>query len=105
MQVLSGLLGPIPGRYSMELGDLIRAMLAPEPKERPTLDEILELPAVGGKWGPGGWGRVWRRGARLGACGVQQGGPVLCVGEGQGIGNSRASRSLTGGLQCEPCAG
>lgn len=48
LQVLSGLLASIPNRYSIDLWDLIRLMLSPIPKERPTIDEILAMPSVCG---------------------------------------------------------
>lgn len=44
--MLSGLLDPLPKRYSMDLYDVMRLMLTPDPAERPTIDEILQLPAV-----------------------------------------------------------
>lgn len=46
MQVLSGLLDSIPPRYSIDLWDVIRLMLTPDPAERPTIDEILAMPQV-----------------------------------------------------------
>lgn len=44
--MLSPLLAPIPSRYSIDLWDIIRLMLCPDPAERPTIDEILAMPSV-----------------------------------------------------------
>lgn len=46
LQVLSGLVDPLPSRYSLELWDVMRACLTQDPAHRPTVDELLAMPAV-----------------------------------------------------------
>jgi hypothetical protein len=67
-QVLAGEVPPIPPRYSADLAGLVAAMLRRRPAARPSIDDILGMPAVGGLAGGGGagWGeqncrvRAWQ---------------------------------------------
>ena len=47
LQVLSGAVPPLPSRYSQDLLRLVAAMLQQAPASRPTVDDILQSPAVG----------------------------------------------------------
>ncbi|KAL4444132.1 hypothetical protein ABPG75_011869, partial [Micractinium tetrahymenae] len=48
-RVLAGRYAPIPTRYSMDLARLVGLMLQRDPKDRPTIDEILAMPEVRSK--------------------------------------------------------
>lgn len=72
--MLAGEVPPLPARYSAELRGLVGAMLQQRPAARPTIDDVLQAPAVrrplreDAGWGlECGWGRWVGQGGRRGA--------------------------------------
>lgn len=50
-RVLRGKYNPLPENYSQDLHNLVRVMLDPEPSNRPSITQVMELPAVKSRLG------------------------------------------------------
>jgi NIMA (never in mitosis gene a)-related kinase len=48
-KICKGVYQPIPKHFSVELADLVKQMLNTDPKLRPSLDKIIEIPIAAGK--------------------------------------------------------